>query len=320
MSTSISKDHRMDTSTITAEEIMTRNLAVTSPETHILHAAETLIGRRVSGLPVVDAGGRFVGRFSERTAIVALDLGTVDPDSEVARRLRRVCAADLVKRGRLVLTSGQDVFHSIKLLLGNKVSGAAVVDRDGTLRGVFSEKSAMRVFIGLCWEQLPSSEITAWLDRNDERNIAENTPLDEILDRFHNTHYRRLMVLRGEKLIGEVTRRDALQAALQISRSVPSTSASASPTDVRTNVESWMYRETDGVHREDDVLAIAQRFQRSPARQIPVVDGTRLDGQISRSDLLRAVQRFFPEESGSSAGMQPLYLSSVNKRDAGAVM
>ena len=80
-----------------------------------------------------------------------------------------------------------------------------------------------------------------------------------------------------------------------------------------------MYRENSGVRLQDDVLVIAQRFQRSPARQIPVVHEERLEGQISRSDLLRAVQRCFPEAK-ESRSMQPLYLSSVNKRDAGAVL
>ncbi|MCP4858280.1 MAG: CBS domain-containing protein [Fuerstiella sp.] len=313
----------MDTTTITAEEIMTTRLAVTSPETHLATATEELIKRRVSGLPVVDAAGNFVGRFSERSAIVALGLGTTDDDSEVARQLGKICAADLMNRRSLVLDSRQDVFHSIKLLLDRKVSGASVVDADGTLRGVFSEKSAMRVFIGLCWEQLPSSEITAWAVRAEERQITEETRLNEILNRFHNTHYRRLMVLRGDKLVGEVTRRDALQAALKIRRELSTTAEpeSAEPsTGLKTNVESWMYRENTGVRRSDDVLAIAQRFQRSPGRQIPVVHEDRLEGQISRSDLLRAVQRCFPEETTSSHRMQPLYLSSVNKRDAGAVM
>ncbi len=297
---------------------MTRKLAVTSPDTDLLKATEELIKRRVSGLPVVDPAGNLVGRFSERTAIVALDLGTVDDDSDVARQLRKICAADLMSRRSLVLTSKQDVFQSIKLLLDQKVSGASVVDEDGTLRGVFSEKSAMRVFIGLCWEQLPSSDITAWVVRAEERQITEDTRLDEILDRFHNSHYRRLMVLRGGKLVGEVTRRDALQAALKISRELSPTPDDPA-TDSRTKVESWMYRENSGVRLQDDVLVIAQRFQRSPARQIPVVHEERLEGQISRSDLLRAVQRCFPEAK-ESRSMQPLYLSSVNKRDAGAVL
>ncbi|MCP4169912.1 MAG: CBS domain-containing protein [Fuerstiella sp.] len=312
----------MDTTTITAEEIMTRKLAVTSPDTDLSQATEELIKRRVSGLPVVDRTGNFVGRFSERTAIVALDLGTVEDDSAVTQQLQKICAADLMSRSSLVLSSSLDVFQSINLLLAQKVSGASVVDEDGTLRGVFSEKSAMRVFIGLCWEQLPSSDITAWIVRAEERQITEDTRLNEILDRFHNTHYRRLIVLRGNKLIGEVTRREALQAALNISRELSATGeppTTESSTDSRTKVESWMYRENTGVRLRDDVLAIAQRFQRSPARQIPVVHEERLEGQISRSDLLRAVQRSFPEAT-ETRSTQPLYLSSVNKRDAGALM
>ena len=312
----------MDTTTISAEEIMTRHLSVTFPETHVVEAIERLIAQKVSGLPVIDSSGEYVGRFSERSAITALDLGTLHHDSRAVKSLRGVRAADLTDRGSLVLDSRQDVFQSINELIARKASGAPVVDNDGTLRGVFSEQSAMHVFIGLCWEQLPSSCVTAWLNRDVAREIAEDTPLDEILERFHQHPYRRLMVMHGPKLVGQVTRRDALQAALRTSREPLANSmyvVSERQDGLKTDVESWMQRENDSTHRTSDVLAIAQQFLRHSARQIPVLDGNKLLGQISRSDLLRAVQRFFPKVS-STETVQPLYLSSLNKRDAHAVM
>ncbi|APZ92390.1 CBS domain-containing protein [Fuerstiella marisgermanici] len=313
----------MQKPTITAADIMTRHLAITTPETHVMQAIERLIAQRVSGLPVIDAGGRFVGRFSERTAIAALDLGFVEKNRRAMDQLRQVTAADIMDRAGAVLSADQDVFESASELITRRVSGAPVIDEDGTLLGVFSEQSAMHVFIGLCWEQLPSSRVSAWLDRHDDRRIAEDTGLDEILQRFQDTPYRRLMVLHGPKLVGQITRRDALAAALQHSRE-PLAASMQVPGEnqlgVKTIVVSWMQREAESVAHDADVLAIARLFLRSEARQLPVLDGDRLDGQISRSDLLRAVQRFFPGTVSDDAGAQPLYLSSVNKRDAHAVM
>lgn len=314
----------MDTTTIQAEDIMTRRLAVTSADTHVIEAIERLIAQGVSGLPVLNADGNFVGRFSERTAIAALDLGVGKRDSRMVAGLQRTCAADLMERWGLVLKSDEDVFFSIHQLMTRKVSGAPVIDADGTLLGVFSEQSAMHVFIGLCWEQLPSSCVTAWLDRNEERQINEETSLETILDRFQRYPFRRLMVMHGPKLVGQVTRRNALQAALQISREPLLSDVRVESEPVakpRLNVATWMLQENATTSHKADVMAVAQQFLNSGARQLPVIDDDgRLIGQISRSDLLRAVQRFFPQATVAGSGAQPLYLSSVNKRDARAVL
>ena len=314
----------MDTSTVTAEHIMTRHLAVTTAETSVMEATERLIAHRVSGLPVIGRDGKFVGRFSERSAIYALDHGTLLPHSPALNRLRRVQAMDIMDPHALVLNHGMDVFHAVKLLLNSKVSGAPVVDVDGCLKGVFSEQSALHVFIGLCWEQLPSSCLSAWLDRDEDRQIQLQTTLDEIMDRFQSTPYRRLMVLDGRRLVGQVTRLHALQAVLEQCRE-PLVTVQLLDTDnhrpaAAQTVASWMHRENTCSHPTADVLTISQQFLTQSARQIPVLNDGVLVGQISRSDLLRAVQRFFPEPATADYHMQPLYLSSVNKREAHALL
>lgn len=308
----------MDTTTITAEDIMTRRLAVTSSDTHVVEAMERLIAQGVSGLPVIGESGQFLGRFSEQTATRALDLGTLHRDSRAANALRQITASDLMDRRNLVLNADQDVFSSISELIDRKVSGAPVVDADGCLRGVFSEQSAMHVFIGLCWEQLPSSQVSAWLDRHGDRRISEDTGLDVILERFQLRPYRRLMVMHGPKLVGQVTRREALQAALVTSREPLTTSQSVAgeiQMGLKTDVRSWMEADATTTDTSTDVLNLAQQFLRSSARQIVVLEDSKLLGQISRSDLLRAIQRFFPKTIATETA-HPLYLSSLGKHDS----
>lgn len=312
----------MKTLTITATEIMTRRLIFTSPESHVIDALEKLVAYRISGMPVIDRNGQFVGRFTERCAIAALDLGGLCCHSNALVRLRDVKASELMNRSTLVLKSEQDVFHGINELVARKASGAPVLDIDGGLKGVFSEQSAMHVFIGLCWEQLPSSRVSSWIDRHDGRQISESTGLDEIIDRFQQTAFRRLMVIRNGRYVGQVTRQDALHAALRTNTEPLAASrltTGAGQIGLKTSVEAWMHSETASVYQTDDVLAIAQRFLNSNARQLPVLDNGRIDGQISRCDLLRAVQRFFPETNRNDGNVQPLYLTSIGKRNVHAV-
>ena len=307
---------------ITAQDIMTRRLAVTSPSTRVVEAIDLLVSNRVSGLPVIDSAGALVGRFSERSAIAALDLGFLSSGSRVASPLNQLTAGDLLDRTGLALKSDQDVFISGRQLIDHGVSGAPVVDSDGTLRGVFSEQSVMHAFIGLCWEQLPSSDVTAWIDRHDDRRIAETTSLEEILLRFQNTQYRRLMVLRDGRFLGQVTRRDALQAATVTSQEPLAQSQNLrgeGQLGLKTTVEAWMHRDVNQTTPQADVLSIASQFLSTEARQLPVLNDNQLEGQISRSDLLRAVQRFFPQDAVSQ-GAQPLYLTSLDKHDARTVL
>jgi len=308
----------MDTSKITASEIMTRGLATVTPEQHVLDAIDCMVAKRISGMPVLAGGAHFVGQFSERTAIDAMDLADANGDDgplDAKTCLRLLIAADVMKAPKVLLQPDQDVFDSVDLLLRAKASGAPVVTPDRTLLGVFSEKSAMQVFIGLCWEQLPSSKVTAWMERDGERRIQEGTSMIDVLDRFQHSSMRRLMVVRDGKLVGEITRRDALVAAVECSRTP--LAASKKQADghgaLKTSVKSWMNREVPFISPHVDVLTIAQMFIHSSARQLPVLDGTRLVGQISRSDLLRAVQRHFPAPVAPGTGPQPLYLSSVRE-------
>ena len=48
-----------------AHQIMTRPVITVTPQTTIVEAANTMLQRHVSGLPVVDAAGKLVGIISE---------------------------------------------------------------------------------------------------------------------------------------------------------------------------------------------------------------------------------------------------------------
>jgi CBS domain-containing protein len=59
-----------------AHQIMTRPVITITPETTITEAANTMLQRHVSGLPVVDAAGKLVGIISEGDFIRRSEIGT----------------------------------------------------------------------------------------------------------------------------------------------------------------------------------------------------------------------------------------------------
>src|ERR1700687_2159112 len=59
-----------------AHQIMTRPVITAAPETTIIEAANTMLQRHVSGLPVVDAAGKLIGIVSEGDFLRRSEIGT----------------------------------------------------------------------------------------------------------------------------------------------------------------------------------------------------------------------------------------------------
>ena len=133
---------------------------------------------------------------------------------------RPTLAKDIMATRLITLSPKMDVFDGISLLLKHRISGAPVVDDAGNLVGVFSEKCSMSVLVASAYDQLPTTEIEAYM-HTDFRTITEQTDLLSIAQIFHHTTYRRLPVLRDGRLVGQVSRRDVLRAAHDLSAVAP---------------------------------------------------------------------------------------------------
>jgi len=76
-----------------------------------------------------------------------------------------------------------------------------------------------------------------------------------------------------------------------------------------TRIRAFISTEVRTVNEETDVLTISQIFLNTPYRRLPVLTDGSLVGQISRRDVLRAVN-LMDRPSGERGG-QLLYLSSL---------
>ena len=129
--------------------------------------------------------------------------------------MSHVTARDFMVTRLVTLRPDMDVIQAVRLLLKNRISGAPVVDSDGTYLGVFSEKCSMSVLLDAAYEQLPSNEVRAFMD-TEAQTIQPDTLLLSIAQVFLLTPYRRLPVLENGRLIGQISRRDVLNASLKL--------------------------------------------------------------------------------------------------------
>jgi CBS domain-containing protein len=123
-----------------------------------------------------------------------------------------ILAKDIMVTKLITLSPNMDVFEAIGLLLKHRISGAPVIDDNEHLLGIFSEKCSMTVLLEAAYDQLPTTELFAFMDV-EVRTITEDADLLTIAHIFKDTPNRRLPVLRDGVLVGQISRRDVLRAA-----------------------------------------------------------------------------------------------------------
>jgi CBS domain-containing protein len=153
-----------------AHQVMTRPVITVTPETTIVDAANLMLQRHVSGLPVVDGGGKLVGVVSEGDFIRRSEIGT-------GRR-----------RGRW-----------LRFILGPGKSASDFVHEHGHKVGEVMTKSPL--------------------------TITEDTALQEIVALMEKNNVKRLPVVRGDEMVGIVSRANLLQAVASLARQVPDPTA-----------------------------------------------------------------------------------------------
>lgn len=129
-------------------------------------------------------------------------------------------ARDLMATNLLTFGPRQSILSAMEALLKRKVSGAPVVGPHGHLLGILSERDCLRM--------LASDEF--YSEEQEEGGMVEHymTPgghtIPPDLGIYAISHYfltmpiRRLPVVEGERLIGQVSRRDVLKGVEQMSK------------------------------------------------------------------------------------------------------
>lgn len=128
-----------------------------------------------------------------------------------------ILARDMMTSNLVTLSPSLEVFEAIDVLLRKRISGAPVVDSDGTFIGVFSESSCMRVIINAAYENLPDAGLLPFVDANPP-TIDPETDMLTICQTFLDQGTRRLPVVKHGRLVGQISRRDVMRKVIELSK------------------------------------------------------------------------------------------------------
>lgn len=120
----------------------------------------------------------------------------------------------MVQDGLITFRPEQKLSEVIKTMVQRRISGAPVVDGDMQLVGVISEHDCLRVVAAGAYEGTPldGNRTVKELMTTDVTTISPNLNLYGIAHTFITRNLRRVPVVQGQRVLGQVSRRDVLRA------------------------------------------------------------------------------------------------------------
>lgn len=145
-----------------AKDVMTERVISVRPETPVAEIAATLVSRRISAVPVIDAGGRLVGIVSEGDLMRRPETGTAarrgawwlslfaTTEAAAAAYVKShgLTAADVMTRGVVTVAEDTPLADIAETLESRHIKRVPVV-RDGAVVGIVSRANLVRALVTL---------------------------------------------------------------------------------------------------------------------------------------------------------------------------
>ena len=121
-------------------------------------------------------------------------------------------AADIMDRSELTFTRDLDIGTAMRKMLRARLTGAAVVDDDGRLCGMLTEKDCLTALVRQAMDGEPGATVRDYMTAAVD-SVGPKTQLLDITRLFLDRPFRKLPVVDEQgRVLGQVSRRDILRA------------------------------------------------------------------------------------------------------------
>ncbi len=124
----------------------------------------------------------------------------------VSAKVKDFMAANLI-----TLSPDMEIMQAISILLKNRISGAPVQDSMDNLVGILSEKDCLKVALEAGYNDSRGGKVSDYMTNKVITVNADDSIID-IAKMFIETPLKRLPVIQDNRLVGQISRRDALKA------------------------------------------------------------------------------------------------------------
>jgi len=124
---------------------------------------------------------------------------------------------DYMSENLITFSKEQLVTEVMEALIKNKISGAPVVNGRGELEGIISDGDCMKQISESRYYNMPIGDmkIEEYMEK-DVPTIDKNASIFDCAAHFYKHDARRFPIIEDGKLIGQISRKDILCAALKL--------------------------------------------------------------------------------------------------------
>ena len=126
-------------------------------------------------------------------------------------KLDTVTVKDYMSDKLITFTPDTEVMTAINQLVRNHLSGAPVVDENGNIVGVLSEKDCLKVGVTAGYEGVAAGLVREYM-MSKVITVDVGASLLEVAGMFIGSPFKRYPVTAGGRLVGQISRSDVLRA------------------------------------------------------------------------------------------------------------
>jgi len=126
-------------------------------------------------------------------------------------------ARDCMSTWFATLRPDMEIYEAIDVLENKRAAGAPVLDADGNLLGILTEKDCLRVISNAAYQSLASGTVRDYMS---EPKAVVTTDMDlfMVVKQFLDTNFAVLPVIENGRPVGRISRQDMLRAIQQMQR------------------------------------------------------------------------------------------------------
>ena len=118
-----------------------------------------------------------------------------------------IAAKELMNTSVITIARDEDIYEAVCTMALNNITGLPVVDEDGTLVGIITEKDVLTL---LCEQEDAPGKVADFMT-TDVVCFQQDNSISEIAESFRQNHFRRVPILDDGKLVGIISRRDIIR-------------------------------------------------------------------------------------------------------------
>ena len=125
--------------------------------------------------------------------------------------LKSVLVRDHMTADLIILNPEMDILQAVHTLIRNNISGAPVVNADGDLVGILTERDCMHAAMQSEYYAMPGGPVSNFMTSN-PKSVSPVESILKVAQAFIDGRFHRYPVVKNGHLVGVISRRDVMRA------------------------------------------------------------------------------------------------------------